>query len=190
LILTDALEGSDGAILIAREMAANEPARYFYANQYNNDSNWNAHYLTTGPEIYQQTAGMVTHFVAGLGTSGTLTGVGRYLREYKPDIKLAAVQPDGPFHGLEGLKHMESAMKPGIFDPLLPDIHLPVQTERGYEMTRRLGREEGLFVGISAGAALVGALDLARTLDHGVVVTLFPDAGYKYLSDHFWEKNK
>lgn len=188
LVLTDPLEGSDGAILRAREMAAADPDSYFYANQYNNDSNWQAHYLTTGPELLQQTGSEITHFVAGLGTSGTLTGVGRYFREYLPEVKLAAVQPDGPFHGLEGLKHMQSAIRPGIYDPDITDINLPVRTERAYEMTRRLARDEGLFVGISAGAALVGALDLARELEHGVIVALFPDAGYKYLSDAFWEE--
>ncbi len=187
IILTDPLEGSDGAILVAREIAASEPDVYFYANQYNNASNWKAHYLTTAPEILEQTGGQITHFVAGLGTSGTLTGAGRYFNEFAPGIRLAGVQPDSPLHGLEGLKHMESAIKPGIYDPLLADIDLPVRTEDAYEMTRRLGREEGLFAGISSGAALVGALDLARGLDHGVIVAIFPDAGYKYLSDPLWE---
>ena len=187
LVLTDPMEGSDGAILVAREMAENEPDRYFYANQYNNESNWRAHYLTTGPELLQQTAGEITHFVAGLGTSGTLTGTGRFFRDYAPEVRLAGVQPDGPLHGLEGLKHIESALKPGIFDPGLAVIEIPVQTEQAYEMTRRLAREEGLFIGISAGAALVAALNLAREIEQGVIVALFPDAGYKYLSDHFWE---
>jgi len=187
LILTDPLEGSDGAILKARELAAEFPDLYFYANQYNNDANWQAHYQTTGPEIVHQTNGTITHFVAGLGTSGTLTGVGRYMREHHPDVRVVSMQPDAPFHGLEGLKHMESAILPGIYDPYLADENLSVETEAAYEMTRRLAREEGLFVGISSGASMVAALELARQLDEGVVVTLFPDAGYKYLSDKLWE---
>ncbi len=187
LILTDPLEGSDGAILKARELAAEYPDLYFYANQYDNPANWQAHYQTTGPEIVRQTNGMITHFVAGLGTSGTLTGVGRYLREHLPDVRVVSMQPDAPFHGLEGLKHMESALLPGIYDATLADENLSVETEVAYEMTRRLAREEGLFVGISSGASLVAALALARQLDEGVVVTLFPDAGYKYLSDKLWD---
>jgi cysteine synthase B len=183
LVLTDALEGSDGAIRTARRMAAERPDLYFYANQYDNPANWQAHYLTTGPEIFQQTGGRITHFVAGLGTSGTLTGVGRYLRQYNPHVTLIAGQPDGSFHGLEGLKHMPTSILPGIFDPRLPDRTLEISTEAAYEMVRRLARLEGLFVGISSGAAAVAALQVARQLDQGVVVTLFPDAGYKYLSD-------
>jgi S-sulfo-L-cysteine synthase (O-acetyl-L-serine-dependent) len=183
LVLTDPLEGSDGAIRVVRRMAQDDPERYFYANQYDNPANWEAHYYTTGPEIVQQTFGKVTHFVAGLGTSGTLTGVGRYLREYNPAIQLIAGQPDSPFHGLEGLKHIPTAIKPGIFDVSLPDRTVEVETEAAHEMTRRLAREEGLFVGISSGAAAVAALQVASELEEGVVVTLFPDAGYKYLSD-------
>lgn len=187
LILTDPLEGSDGAIRTVRRMAAEQPERYFYANQYDNPANWEAHYETTGPEIVHQTAGQVTHFVAGLGTSGTLTGVGRYLRQYNPAIRLAAVQPDAPFHGLEGLKHMPTALQPGIYDPGLPDEIVEVSTEAAYDMVRRLAREEGLFVGISAGAAAAAARRLADGLvergQNGVIVTVFPDAGYKYLSD-------
>ncbi len=187
LILTDPLEGSDGAIRTVRRMAAEQPERYFYANQYDNPANWEAHYETTGPEIVHQTAGQVTHFVAGLGTSGTLTGVGRYLRQYNSAIRLAAVQPDAPFHGLEGLKHMPTALQPGIYDPGLPDEIVEVSTEAAYDMVRRLAREEGLFVGISAGAAAAAARRLADGLvergQNGVIVTVFPDAGYKYLSD-------
>jgi S-sulfo-L-cysteine synthase (O-acetyl-L-serine-dependent) len=189
LILTDPLEGSDGAILRARELAEEFPDRYFYANQYNNPANWQAHYQSTGPEIVHQTGGTISHFIAGLGTSGTLTGVGRYLREHLPQARVVSMQPDAAFHGLEGLKHMESAILPGIYDPYLADENLEVQTEAAYEMTRRLAREEGLFVGISSGASLVAALDVARQLDEGVVVTLFPDAGYKYLSDKLWDSN-
>jgi cysteine synthase B len=183
LILTDPLEGSDGAIRLARQLAAEQPERYYYANQYDNPANWQAHYLTTGPEIIQQTEGQVTHFVAGLGTSGTLTGVGRYLRQYNPAIQLIAVQPDSSFHGLEGLKHMPTAIQPGIFDPGMPDLTLEISTEASYEMVRRLAREEGLFVGISSGAATLAALQVASQLEAGTVVTVFPDAGYKYLSD-------
>jgi cysteine synthase B len=188
LILTDPLEGSDGAIRTARLLAAEQPERYFYANQYDNPANWQAHYYTTGPEIVQQTNCKVTHFVAGLGTSGTLTGVGRYLRQYNPEIQLVAVQPSTPFHGLEGLKHMPTAIQPGIFDPALPDRTIEVETETAHQMVRNLAHQEGLFVGISSGAAAVAALQIASELDEGVVVTVFPDAGYKYLSDQaLWE---
>jgi cysteine synthase B len=183
LVLSDPLEGSDGAIRVARRMAAENPELYYYANQYDNPANWQAHYLTTGPEIWQQTAGRVTHIVAGLGTSGTLTGVSRYVRQFNPDIQLIAVQPDGAFHGLEGLKHMPTAIQPGIFDPALPDRTLEISTEEAYSMVRRLAREEGLFVGISSGAAAAAALKVAQELEEGTVVTVFPDAGYKYLSE-------
>ncbi|MBP6210705.1 MAG: cysteine synthase family protein [Anaerolineales bacterium] len=188
LILTDPLEGSDGAILKAREMAAERPDLYWYANQYNNPANWQAHYLSTGPEILAQTNGQVTHFIAGLGTSGTLTGTGKYLRDQLPGVKVISMQPDAPFHGLEGLKHMPSAIKPGIYNEDLADQNVTVRTEAAHEMTLRLAREEGLFVGISSGAAAVAALEVASQLDEGVVVTIFPDAGYKYLSDKsLWE---
>jgi S-sulfo-L-cysteine synthase (O-acetyl-L-serine-dependent) len=189
LILTDPSEGSDGAIRVARAMAAEDPQRFYYANQYDNPANWQAHYLSTGPEIVQQTGGKVTHFVAGLGTSGTLTGAGRYLRAYNPEIQLIAGQPDGPLHGLEGLKHMPSALQPQIYDPHLADRTVEVATEEAHAMVRRLAREEGLFVGISSGAAAAAALKVAAELKHGVVVTIFPDAGYKYLSDRaLWEE--
>ncbi|GAB4525605.1 MAG: cysteine synthase family protein [Anaerolineales bacterium] len=188
LILSDPLEGSDDAIRLARRMAAETPARYFYANQYDNPANWQAHYHTTGPEIIQQTLGLVTHFVAGLGTSGTLRGVGAALKACNPDIQVIAVQPASPFHGLEGLKHMPTAIKPGIFDPASYDRLVEVRTEDAYDTVRRLGREEGLFVGISSGAAAWAALHVAAELSQGVVVTLFPDAGYKYLSEKaLWE---
>ena len=189
LVLTDPLEGSDGAILKAREMAAENPDLYWYANQYNNAANWQAHYLSTGPEIFAQTNGLVTHFITGLGTSGTLMGTGRYLRDQLPDAKILAFQPDAPFHGLEGLKHMPSAIKPGIYDESVAGTPLEVQTEAAHEMVNRLAREEGLFVGISSGAAAVAALQVASKLEEGVVVTVFPDAGYKYLSDRsLWER--
>ena len=188
LILTDPLEGSDGAIRVARRMAEEHPERYFYADQYNNPANWQAHYMSTGPEIIQQTDGRVTHFVAGLGTSGTLMGTARYLREYNRDIEVIAVQPDDAFHGLEGLKHMPSAIQPGIYDPSFPDRSLAISTEAAYAMTRDLARREGMFVGISSGAAAAAALQVALELDEGLVVTVFPDAGYKYLSETFWEE--
>jgi S-sulfo-L-cysteine synthase (O-acetyl-L-serine-dependent) len=188
LILTDPTEGSDGAILTARQLAAEQPEVYWYANQYNNDANWQAHYKSTGPEILCQTDERVTHFVAGLGTSGTLIGTGRYLREQLPHVKIIAFQPDASFHGLEGLKHMPTAIKPGIYDPSFPDETREVRTEDAHEMVLRLAREEGLFAGISSGAAAIAALRLAEELDDGIVVTLFPDAGYKYLSDKsLWE---
>jgi cysteine synthase B len=188
LILTDPLEGSDGAILKARELAAEKPDLYWYANQYNNPANPRAHYLSTGPEILCQTNEQVTHFVAGLGTSGTLMGTGKYLREQLSNVKILAFQPDAPFHGLEGLKHMPSAIKPGVYDESFAGTPLEVKTEAAHEMVLRLAREEGLFVGISSGAAAVAALQVAGELEEGVVVTLFPDAGYKYLSDKsLWE---
>lgn len=183
LILTDPLEGTDGALRVARQLAAEHPELYWYANQYDNPANWMAHYLTTGPEVIQQTGGSLTHFVAGMGTSGTLTGIGRYVRQYNPEIQLVAVQPDSSFHGLEGLKHMPTAIRPGIFDPQLPDRIQEVTTEVAYAMVRRLAREEGMFVGISSGAAAVAAIRIAEELEEGVVVMVFPDAGYKYLSD-------
>jgi S-sulfo-L-cysteine synthase (O-acetyl-L-serine-dependent) len=188
LILTDPTEGSDGAILVARQIAAEKPDLYWYANQYNNPANWEAHYKSTGPEVISQTNGEVTHFVAGLGTSGTVIGTGRYLRERLPGINIIAFQPDAAFHGLEGLKHMPSAIKPAIYDPSFADETLSVRTEEARDMMSRLAREEGLFVGISSGAAMVAALRVAARLDEGMVVTVFPDAGYKYLSDKsLWE---
>jgi len=188
LILTDPTEGSDGAILAARQLVAEKPDLYWYANQYNNPANWQAHYQSTGPEILAQTNSKVTHFVAGLGTSGTLMGTGRYLRDQLSTVKIIAFQPDESFHGLEGLKHMPTAIKPGIYDESFADETLGVRTEDAHEMILRLAREEGLFAGISSGAAAVAALRVANQLDEGVVVTLFPDAGYKYLSDEsLWE---
>jgi S-sulfo-L-cysteine synthase (O-acetyl-L-serine-dependent) len=188
IVLTDPLEGSDGAILKARELAQENPDLYWYANQYNNPANWQAHYLSTGPEILVQTNATVTHFVAGLGTSGTLMGTGKYLQEHLSHVKVIAFQPDASFHGLEGLKHMPTAIKPGIYDESLAGNPLEIQTEAAREMVSRLAKEEGLFVGISSGAAAVAALEVASQLDEGVVVTVFPDAGYKYLSDkNLWK---
>jgi cysteine synthase B len=192
LVLTDPLEGSDGAIRVARQMAAEQPERYFYANQYDNPANWEAHYYGTGPEIVQQSGGQLTHFVAGLGTSGTLTGVGRYLRQYNPSIQLVALQPDSPFHGLEGLKHMPTALQPGFYNAVFADQTMEISTEDAHAMVRLLARQEGLFVGISSGAAAAAAVRIAESLaaagQDGVIVTVFPDAGYKYLSDKaLWE---
>jgi cysteine synthase B len=185
LIFTDPLEGSDGAIRMAQKMHRADPANYFYADQYNNDFNWRSHFDTTGPEILLQAGTRLTHFVAGLGTSGTFIGVGRRLRDYNRKIVLASVQPDSPLHGLEGLKHMESAIVPGIYDPKLADEDVRVGTEDAYEMTRRLAQEEGLLVGISSGANLAGALKIARP--GAVMVVVFCDGGERYLSERFWE---
>jgi len=188
LILTDPLEGSDGATRIAKEMAELDPGLYFYANQYDNPASWWAHYHTTGPEIVAQTDYTVTHFVAGLGTSGTLTGTARYLKDNNLAVSIIAVQPETTFHGLEGLKHMDTSRKPGIFDPSLVDQTITVSTEMAYQMVKQLARQEGLFVGISAGAASVAALQVAEGLTEGDVVTIFPDAGFKYLSSTgLWE---
>ena len=193
LILTDAMEGSDGAMYVAQQIAQEDPDRYFYANQYDNPANWLAHYQTTGPEIWQQTKGEISHLIAGMGTSGTITGTTRYLKEYNPGIRSIAFYPDSPFHGLEGLKHMPSSHQPGIYDPGTADEIREVTTENAYEMVRRLGREEGLFVGLSSGAAASAAIHLAQELaqrgEQGVVVTVFPDAGYKYLTARIWEEN-
>jgi cysteine synthase B len=187
LVLTSAMEGSDGAIREARRMFGEDPSRYFYADQYNNDANWRAHYETTAPEILEQTDGRVTHFVAGLGTSGTFVGVGRRLREHRRDIHLVSVQPDLPLHGIEGLKHMPSAIRPGIYDDRLADEDVTVSTERALSLTRRLAAEEGLLVGVSSGAALAASLDLASRIREGVIVTIFPDSGARYLTERFWE---
>lgn len=189
LIMTDPLEGSDGAIVMARQLATTD-ANLFYANQYNNPANWQAHYKTTAPEIWAQTHGEVTHFVAGLGTSGTFTGTTRRLRELNPAIRCVSMQPDGPFNGLEGLKHMPTAIKPGFYDEAMADEDRPVRTEDAYEMARFLSRQEGLFVGISAAAAVQAAVSVARTLTAGVVVTVLPDNGFKYLSERFWNEGQ
>jgi cysteine synthase B len=187
LILTDPLEGSDGAWQEARRLAAADPT-LFYANQYNNASNWRAHYLTTGKEIWDQTEGTLTHFVAGLGTGGTFTGTTRRLKALNPDILCYSAQPDSPFNGLEGWKHMETAIKPGIYDETLADGDLTIHTEDAYGMARFLARNEGLFVGTSSAAAVCAAVQLARTLTTGLVVTILPDSGMKYLSERFWSE--
>ena len=187
LVLTNPMEGTDGAIREARRLFAADPHRYFYADQYNNDANWRAHYETTGPEIIEQTEGRITHFVAGLGTSGTFMGVGRRLREFSRDVRLVSVQPDSPMHGVEGLKHMETAIRPGIYDDSLADEDVRIATERAYTYTRRLASEEGMLVGVSSGAALAAALELAGRILEGVVVMIFPDSGTRYLTERFWE---
>src|SRR5216110_1788787 len=175
LVLTSPLEGTDGAIREARRLVAADPDRYFYPDQYNNEANWRAHFDTTAPEIIEQTSGRLTHFVAGLGTSGTFVGTGRRLRMFNPAIKLISFQPDSPFHGLEGLKHMETAIVPGIYDPSLADVDLRIDTERAYRMVRRLARKMGLMAGISSGAAVAAMIDVGKQLEQGVVVTVFPD---------------
>jgi len=187
LIETDPLQGTDGAQTIAREMAEREPQKYFYPDQYNNDANWRAHYDGTGREIWEQTEGRVTHFLSGLGTCGTFVGVARRLKEFNPKIRAISMEPDSPIHGLEGLKHLPSSRMPGIFDPTLADKKVEVSTEEAQLMARRLAREEGLFVGVSAGANVVAALRLARQLpSDSLVVTVLCDGGERYLSEAFW----
>ncbi len=186
LVVTNPMEGTDGAIREARRLHAEAPDKYFYADQYNNDANWRAHYETTAVEILEQTDGRVTHFVAGLGTSGTFVGTGRRLRAFRHDIKLISVQPESPLNGIEGLKHMETAIRPGIYDESLADEDLRVSTERAFALTRKLATEEGLLVGVSSGAALAATLDVAARIREGVIVTIFPDSGTRYLSEEFW----
>ena len=192
LIYTDPMDGSDGAIREARRLYAEAPDRYFYPDQYNNDGNWQAHYETTGEEIIAQTNGRVTHFVAGLGTSGTFVGVGRRLRAFEREqnrrIELVSVQPDSPLHGLEGLKHMDTAIVPGIYDRSLANEDLRIGTEAAYQMVRRLALEEGLLVGPSSGAALAAVLRVAKRIHDGVIVTVFCDGGEKYLTQRFWNE--
>ena len=188
LVLTDPLAGSDGAILAVREIVATDPDKYFYPDQYNNPANWRAHYETTGVEIFEQTGGRITHFVAGLGTSGTFVGAGRRLRELKPEVKLISMQPDSPFHGLEGLKHMETAIVPGIYEPSLADEEVEVGTEEAHAMVKRLARREGWFVGISSAANVVAAMRVAERIDEGVIVTILADDASKYLSEKFWDE--
>lgn len=186
VIETDPLEGSDGAIRRAWELAAEEPRRYYYADQYNNPANARAHFETTGPEIWRQTHGAVTHLVAGLGTTGTLMGAGRYLKARNAAIELAAVEPDSGFHGIEGLKHLPTAIVPGLYEPGLADQTERVRTEEAYDWTRRLARDFGLLVGPSSGAAAAVAWRLASQLQRGCVVVIFPDGGDRYLSQQLW----
>ena len=192
LVYTDPMDGSDGAIREARRLYAESPDAYYYPDQYNNDANWTAHYEGTGREIIEQTDGRVTHFVAGLGTSGTFMGVGRRLREFGASehrsVHLVSVQPDSPLHGLEGLKHMETAIVPGIYDSTLADEDVRIGTEDSYQAVRQLAAEEGLLVGPSSGAALTASLQVAGRLREGVVVTIFCDGGEKYLTQRFWDE--
>jgi cysteine synthase B len=190
IIYTDSGEGSDGAIRKAREIAALEPEKYYYADQYSNDANWRAHYANgTADEIWQQTEGRVTHFTAILGTSGTFVGTSRRLKELNPAIRCVSLQPDSPFHGIEGTKYMETSIIPMIYDASIADGELGIETEAAQAMAKRMARQEGLLIGVSAAAALVGALQVARGAAPGsVVVTIFPDSGDKYLSEHFWDE--
>src|SRR5438552_1020318 len=192
IIWTDAAEGSDGAIRRAQGMAKDEPEKYIYVDQYSNPANWRAHYESTAEEIWRQTEGRVTHFIATLGTSGTFVGTTRRLKELTPTIECISLQPDSPFHGLEGLKHMATAIVPKIYDPTLADRDIGISTEASYAMVRRVAREEGLLIGISSGAALVGCLQVAAELhrkkQEAVIVTVFADSGDKYLSERFWDE--
>ena len=191
ILYTDPADGSDGAIRMARELAAKHPDLYYYADQYSNDANWQAHYHGTANEIWQQTEGRITHFVAMLGTGGTFVGTTRRLRELNPRVRCISLQPDSAFHGIEGTKHMASAIIPKIYDALLADADLGISTEDAYAMAKRLAREEGLLVGISAAAAVVGCLQLARQLkknEPAVFVTILCDSGDKYLSERFWQE--
>jgi cysteine synthase B len=185
-------EGSDGAIRRARELAGNDPERFCYLDQYSNPANWRAHYESTGPEIWRQTEGRVTHFVAGLGTSGTFVGTTRRLKGLNPRVQAISVQPDSPFHGLEGLKHMATSIVPSIYDPTLADRAFEMETEAAYAMAKRLAREEGLLVGISAAAAVAASVRIAREEAEAgrsaVIVTVLPDSADKYLSERFWEE--
>jgi cysteine synthase B len=188
LRITDPLAGSDGAILEARRLVAEEPERWAYLDQYSNPENWRSHYRTTGPEILAQTEGSITHFVSGLGTSGTFMGVGRFLRENAADVRLVSVEPDSPFHGLEGMKHMASALMPPIYDPALADEAREIATEKAYAMVKRLAREQGLLVGVSSGGNVAASLEVASGLQSGTIVTVLCDNADKYLSDRFWEE--
>src|SRR3954471_19357467 len=191
-VFSDPGEGSDGAILMCRKIYEEDPDRYFYPDQYNNPANWKAHFDTTGPEIIEQTGGRITHFIAAMGTSGTFMGTTRRFRRDLPDVKCISAQPSSGFHGLEGLKHMPTAIRPGFYDDTLADDNLWIETEDAYRMVRRLAREEGLLVGISSGcnvhAATLVARDLADRGEPGVIVTVLCDSAEKYLSEHFWDE--
>jgi len=191
IVTTDPADGSDGAFLTVRELVARDPEAYFYTDQYNNPANPRAHETGTAAEIWEQTHGLVTHFVAAMGTSGTFTGTARGLKALIPSVRAIAVQPDSPLHGIEGTKHMPSTITPGILDDSLIDKIQPVSTEWAYEMTRRLARAEGLFCGVSSGANVAAALNVARDVPDGsVIVTVLPDSGSRYLSDHFWRGDR
>ncbi len=186
LIFTNPLEGTDGAQRVVKEIYEGNKEKYFYPDQYNNPANWQAHYKTTANEIWQQTNGKITHFVAGLGTTGTFVGTSKRLKELNPEIKTISFQPDSPLHGLEGLKHLPTALVPGIYDEALSDYSIEVSTEESYEMVSRLAHGEGLLVGISSGAALAASMKVAEKIEPGIIVTVFPDSGLKYLNEHFW----
>jgi len=189
IIETDQMQGTDGAQLKAKELVAGFPDKYFYPDQYNNENNWRAHYDTTAPEIWRQTEGRITHFIAGLGTTGTFIGTTKRLKEFNPNLQAISMQPDSPLHGLEGMKHLETAIVPGIYDAKIADENTEVATEDAQDMTRRLAREEGLFVGVSAGANVFAALRFARDLrKDAVIVTILCDGGGKYLSESFWDE--
>lgn len=188
LIYSNPQHGSDGAIREAIRLYEKAPEQYFYPDQYNNSANWLAHYDGTGAEIIRQTKGKITHFIAGLGTSGTFMGAGRRLKEFNEDIQLISVQPDSPLHGLEGLKHMKSVILPGIYDTELADDNLEISTEESQLLVKRLAKE-GLLVGMSAGAALAAALIIAKRLTTGVIVVIFPDSAHKYFDQRFWQEN-
>jgi cysteine synthase B len=189
LTLTNPLEGTDGAQRKVKELVQDNPGKYFYPDQYNNPANWEAHYNGTAEEIIRQTNGTVTHFVAGLGTSGTFVGTARRLKEFRSSIQCISMQPDSPLHGLEGLKHMQSAVVPGIYDASIADATLEVSTEEAHAMMKRLAKEEGLFLGISSGANLAAALKIATTITSGVIVTVLCDDGSRYLSEDIWEEH-
>lgn len=186
-VLTDPGEGSDGAIREARRLYSEDPERYFYPDQYSNPANPRAHYESTAPEIWEQTDGEITHFVAALGTSGTFVGTATRLKEINPEIRVVSFEPESPFHGLEGMKHMESAIVPPIYDPTIADENRRASTEEAYEMVKRVAREEGILIGVSAGAAVATSLRVAREIESGVVATILCDGADKYLSESFWE---
>jgi cysteine synthase B len=188
LILTDPLEGTDGAQLEVKRIYRENPGRYFYPDQYNNPANWEAHYKTTAVEILKQTNGKITHFVAGLGTTGTFVGISKRLKEFNPGIKCIAFQPDSPLHGLEGLKHLPTAIVPGIYDSSTADGFMEISTEESFKRAKELASKEGIFAGMSSGAALAAAMKITGKIDAGLIVTVFPDGGGKYLSEKIWSK--
>jgi cysteine synthase B len=188
LIYTDPMSSTDGAIEKAKHLSELSPERYYYVDQYNNEKNWQAHYYGTGQEIIRQTNGALTHFVAGLGSTGTFVGAGRRLKKYNSDIELISIQPDSPLHGMEGLKHLETAHVPGIYDSDLADQNIDIPTEEAQKMVRLLAKEEGLLIGNSAGASMAGALKVAQKINRGVIVVIFPDAAFKYFGQHYWKE--
>ncbi len=185
---TNPLESTDGAIKFVRKLVEKNPDKYYYIDQYNNDANWRAHYYSTGIEIWKQTEGRITHFIAGIGTGGTIMGTGRRLKIYNPDIQIIGVQPDSPFHGIEGLKYIETSIKPGIFDENRLDRTMFIGTDEAYKRARDLAKKEGIFVGQSSGAAFEAAIQIAREIDKGVIVFICPDGGEKYLTTALWEQ--